>query len=99
MAADLRFIEGEYGFGHEFIFPSGTDLTWITAINLKIKDGSTSKLNITSDLVASGTKITWSIQNGQTNYTGDLKGTLILTGSGPRQEEIHFPVNVISKTT
>jgi len=99
MGRDLRITEGEHGFNHEFIFPSGTDLTWITTANLIIKDGTATKLNITTNLTISGVKITWAVQLGQTDFDGRrLDGTFILTGAGPRREEIHFPAMFIKKT-
>ena len=98
MASNLRMIEGEYGFGHEFRFPSGTDLTWITTTRLIVKDGTAEKLNITSNLSISGNKITWDVQSGQTDFNGRrLDSTLILT-SATRREEIHFAAVFTAKT-
>jgi hypothetical protein len=96
MAGNLRLVEGDYGFNHEFIFPSGTDLTWLTSIRLIITDGTTEQLNITSNLTNADNIITWAVQNGQTNFNGDYDGVLVLTGS-TRNEEIHFNVDMISK--
>ena len=96
MAGNLRLTEGDYGFIHEFIFPSGTSLTWITTINLIITDGTTQKLNITTNLTKADNVISWAIQSGQTDFNGDFDGILVLTGS-TRNEEIHFKVDMIAK--
>ncbi len=96
MAGNLRMIEGDYGFNHEFVFPSGTDLTWIATIRLIITDGTTPKLNITTNLTKADNVITWAVQITQTDFNGDFDGVLVLTG-GSRNEELHFKVDMIAK--
>ncbi len=96
MAGNVRMIEGDYGFNHEFIFPSGTVLTWITTTRFIITDGSTEKLNITTNLSVSDNVITWAVQSGQTDFNGDFDGVLVLTGA-TRNEEVHFKVDIIAK--
>jgi hypothetical protein len=97
MAGNMRMVEGDYGFNHEFVFPSGTDLSWAnTSINLIITDGTTEQLNITSNLTKADNIVTWAVQNGQTDFNGDYDGVLVLTGA-TRNEEIHFKVDMIAK--
>ena len=92
MSGQLRITEKEFGFIHKFIFRSDVDLSWITAENLIIKKDGSDVLNITTNMViVLPNVIEWSVQDGQTNYTGSHDGILVLTGSG-RREEIFFDV-------
>jgi hypothetical protein len=96
MAGNMRMIEGDFGFIHEFVFPSGTSLSWVSTINLIVTDGITEKLNIITNLVVADNIIEWSVQSGQTDFDGDYSGVLKLTGA-TRNEEIHFKVDLIAK--
>ena len=96
MAGNMRMVEGDFGFIHEFVFPSGTSLSWVTTIRLIVTDGTTEKLNITSNLVVADNIIEWSVQTAQTDFNGDYAGILKLSGA-TRNEEIHFKVDMIAK--
>ncbi len=96
MAGNMRMTEGDYGFIHEFVFPSGTNLAWVTTTNLIVTDGTTENLNTTANLAINDNVIEWTVQNGQTDFNGDYDGVLVLTGAS-RREEIHFDVDMIPK--
>ena len=88
----MRLTEKEYGFIHKFIFRSDIDLVWVTETNLIIKKNGVDSLNITTNLtVILPNIIEWNVQNGQTNFTGNYDGILVLT-SGGRREEVFFDV-------
>ena len=95
MTSNLKITEDEYGFTHKFIFPSGTDLTWVTGYRLIIEKNGVDQLNITTNLsTILPNIIVWEVQNGQTNFNGKCDGTLIIS-SGSRREELHFNVEVL----
>jgi len=98
MAKNLRFIEGNYGYNHEFVFPSGYNLSWVTGFQLRIFDDSGNALNITTNMSAAGNIVTWAVQNTQTDFNGDYQGVLKITGAS-RSEEYHFDVDAIPKKT
>lgn len=96
MAGNMRMIEGEYGFAHQFVFPSGTDLSWVTGQQLIVQGETTTPLDITSNMTIADNIVTWNVQSGQTNFNGDYAGVLVLTGA-TRREEFHFDVDMIAK--
>jgi hypothetical protein len=96
MAGNMRMVEGDYGFIHEFVFPSGTNLAWASTITLIVTDGTTELLNTTANMTINDNVIEWTVQNGQTDYNGDYDGVLVLTGA-TRNEELHFNVDMIAK--
>jgi len=92
----LRFIEGEHGFNHKFNAKNedGTaaSLTSFTGARLLIMDGSTSKLDITSNLTINTNDVTWAVQSGQTDYNGRFLAVLHLTSSGVLEKTFQFDV-------
>lgn len=84
---DMEFVKGEYGENYtlRILNDDGTDadISSYTTIRLIIEDfNGVEQLNITSNLTISTPNVIWTMQNGQTNYSGKLRGQVILTKTG-----------------
>lgn len=97
----LKFTEGEFGFTHTFNVKnedgSVATFPWATGARLVILDGTTVKLDITTNLTIFANSVDWAIQSGQTDYNGILDGVLHLTATGRLEKTYDFPAIIEKK--
>lgn len=101
---ELIFTEGEYGFDHTFYVKdedgNAVNIASYTGARLVIVDPddiTDIKLDITSNLTINTNSVVWAIQNGQTDYNGNLVATIHLTANGLLEKVYQFSVVVNPK--
>ena len=99
--ADMEFVQGSYGFNKDITLynTDGTlaDLNGYTSGTLTIKDEEGTLILSVAVTLPGSSVARWAINNGDTNYTGNYKAQVKITGASKVDRTYLFSVYVIPK--